>query len=133
MTYLQNDIYIGRSLDLYGEYSEGEVALFREFLRPGDTALDIGANVGALTLAMAGLVGPQGTVHAFEPQGAIFDLLQANVAANDLTQVAMHRKAVGEAFGTLSMPSPDYAQPNNFGAIALNETAGETLVDGRVE
>ena len=34
-----HDMYIGRSFDQYGEYSEGEVELFRAFLRPGDIAL----------------------------------------------------------------------------------------------
>ena len=51
LMYLLNDAYIGRSLDVYGEYSEGEIALFRQLLRPGDVAVDVGANIGALTIA----------------------------------------------------------------------------------
>ena len=68
LMYLLNDAYIGRSLDVYGEYSEGEIDLFRQLLRPGDVAIDVGANIGALTVPMARLVQPGGAVVAFEPQ-----------------------------------------------------------------
>ena len=36
MLYNVHDTYIGRSLDLYGEFSEGEIELFRQFVKPGD-------------------------------------------------------------------------------------------------
>jgi hypothetical protein len=75
LMYLLNDAYIGRSLDVYGEYSEGEVDLFRQLLRPGDVTVDEGPNIGALTVAMAQLVQPGGAIVAFEPQRAIFDIV----------------------------------------------------------
>jgi hypothetical protein len=40
-----NDVYIGRSLERYGEYSEGENDVFIQILRPGMVALDVGANI----------------------------------------------------------------------------------------
>src|SRR5882672_1609267 len=70
--YLPNDAYIGRSLDVYGEYCEGESEIFRQLLRPGDVALDVGANIGALTVGMARTVQSAGAVVAFEPQRAIY-------------------------------------------------------------
>ena len=85
-TYLLNDAYIGRSLDVYGEYSEGEIDLFRQLLRPGDVAIDVGANIGALTVAMARLVQPGGAIVAFEPQRAIYDILCNNLRLNGLAQ-----------------------------------------------
>ena len=85
--YLLNDAYIGRSLDVYGEYSEGEIDLFRQLLRPGDVAIDVGANIGALTVAMARLVQPGGAIVAFEPQRAIFDILCDNLRLNGLANV----------------------------------------------
>src|SRR5439155_11606088 len=44
MVYQPNDRYIGRSLELYGEFSEAEVDLFAGLVGPGDTAVDVGAN-----------------------------------------------------------------------------------------
>src|SRR4051812_49892110 len=67
LSYLLNDAYIGRSLDVYGEYSEGELELFHQLLRPGDVAVDAGANIGAVTVGMARLFGPGGAGVALEP------------------------------------------------------------------
>src|SRR5215204_3016879 len=78
MMYNVNDQYIGRSLDLYGEYSEGEVDLFRQVLRPGDLALDVGANIGVHTVPMARLVGERGAVFAFEAQRTAYQTLCGN-------------------------------------------------------
>src|SRR5580698_583414 len=46
MTYNINDVYIGRSLDLYGEYSAGEATLFAQLAPAGSVAVDVGANIG---------------------------------------------------------------------------------------
>jgi hypothetical protein len=52
--------YIGRCFELYGEYSESEVYVLRKYLTPGDIAIDVGANIGDLTIPMARIVGPEG-------------------------------------------------------------------------
>src|SRR4051794_2822301 len=78
---------IGKCLELYGEYSEGEVATMRRYVRPGDTVIDVGANIGSLTLPMAGLVGPQGRVVAVESHPATFNLLCAHLALNGIEHV----------------------------------------------
>jgi FkbM family methyltransferase len=79
--------YIGTCFDLYGEYSESEVALMRRFLRPGDTASDVGANIGDLTVPLAGLVGETGRVYAIESNPATFNVLCANLALNAIRHV----------------------------------------------
>jgi FkbM family methyltransferase len=78
---------IGKCLELYGEYSEGEVATMRRYVKPGDTVIDVGANIGSLTLPMAGLVGPQGRAYAFESQAHNFNLLCAHLALNGIEHV----------------------------------------------
>jgi len=45
MIYNKNDMYIGKSLELYGEYSEAEIDIFRQVIHQGDTVLEIGANL----------------------------------------------------------------------------------------
>src|SRR5580704_19607430 len=74
MLYLRGDIYIGRSLELYGEYGQSENALFAQLLASDQIAIEVGANIGAHTVHLAKLVGPGGTVLAFEPQRPIFTL-----------------------------------------------------------
>ena len=127
LSYLLNDAYIGRSLDVYGEYSEGELTLFRQLLRPGDVAVDVGANIGALTIGMARLVAPGGAVIAFEPQRAIFDILCNNLRINNLANITAYRRAVGSAPGAIRVPPLDYAQAENFGGVALGGAQGEEV------
>jgi len=82
---------------------ESEVMLWmRQSLRPGSTALDIGANVGLHTVYMAKLVGDTGMVAAFEPSPANLRLLRYHVQVNNLAQAQVVQKAVtNQDSGTL--------------------------------
>jgi FkbM family methyltransferase len=115
------DQYITRSLLLYGEYSPREAAVLTSFLRPGDTALDVGANLGTLTLPMARAVGPLGRVIAFEPQDAIHRCLAETLASNQLQQVDLRQLAAGGKAGEAFVTRIDPAEPANFGGVSLNE------------
>ncbi len=96
-----------------------------QFLRPGDVALDVGANIGTCTLAMARAVGAKGRVHAFEPQALVFQTLCANLAMNGLTQVRAWPWAVGETPGTARIPVPAIDTDSNLGAVRV-QTEGRT-------
>jgi FkbM family methyltransferase len=54
----------------------------REFLRPGDLAIDIGAHTGDTALPMGLAVGPSGTVLALEPNPYVFPVLEATAQLN---------------------------------------------------
>ena len=69
LSYLLHDAYIGRSLDVYGEYSEGELELFRQLLRPGDVAVDVGANIGALTVGLSPIFLPMAASYMTDVAG----------------------------------------------------------------
>jgi len=76
--------YIGKCFDLYGQYSESEVAMMRAFLSEGSTAIDVGANIGDLTVPLAQIVGKSGRVYAVESHPGNFNVLCANLALNDV-------------------------------------------------
>lgn len=76
--------YIGKCFDLYGQYSESEVSMMRQFLRDGSTAIDVGANIGDLTVPLARAVGGSGKVYAIESHPDSFNVLCANLALNSL-------------------------------------------------
>lgn len=67
---------------LQGRFESRTVRGCVALLRPGMTAIDVGANIGAYTLDLARAVGPGGTVIACEPTDAAFARLVANVEAN---------------------------------------------------
>src|SRR5580704_4177915 len=113
MGFLKKDRYIGRSLSLYGEFSELEAEIFIKYLHPGDSVIEVGSNVGAHTLHLARLVGRDGVVYAFEPQRVLFQLLCANVALNELFNVRTYHGALGRHMGVIKVPPLDYSEENN--------------------
>jgi FkbM family methyltransferase len=78
-------------------------SMIRDRLRPGDTFVDVGANVGWFTLIAAKAVGPTGRVIAFEPEPRNFNLLRRNVEANGFRNVTLERKAVSDETGTIRL------------------------------
>ncbi len=123
-----NDTFVGRSLDLYGEYAAAETTRILGLLEPGMTAIDVGANIGTITLPMAQVVGPGGRVWAFEAQATMFHMLCGNVALNDLTNVVAAHAVVGADAAVYSVPGTAYDRTGNFGAIAARKgtEAGST-------
>jgi FkbM family methyltransferase len=121
--YFPRDRYIGRALDLYGEFCHFEGEVFAGILRQGDFAIEVGANIGAHTVHLARLVGPRGAVLALEPQRIIFQMLCANLALNEIYNVYTYRAAAGRASGTLKVPPVDYTGTGNFGGISLRGVA----------
>jgi FkbM family methyltransferase len=87
---------------------EPEVAEVEKILRPGDWAIDVGANVGHYTCQMARLVGAAGRVLAFEPIPLSFALLTANLRAAGLVNVSLFNLALSERVGVLRMAVPAY-------------------------
>jgi FkbM family methyltransferase len=73
---------IDLAIFLLGAFERATVVACRRHLRPGDIALDIGANIGSHTLLLAQSVGPSGRVFAFEPTTFAYGKLLANIAMN---------------------------------------------------
>ena len=103
MLYNPLDWYIGRSLEVYGEWAEKKVQLWALFIQEGDVSIDVGAHVGTLTLPLAKLVGVSGRVLAFEPFSPSFTALAANVALNSLENVELQRKVLAHKTGRMQM------------------------------
>jgi FkbM family methyltransferase len=119
MLFNRNDRYIGKSLSLYGEFSEGEIDLFRQVVEPGSVVVEVGANIGTHTLFFARQVGLEGAVIAFEPQRVVFQSLCANMALNSVTNAQCFQKAVGAELGEIPVPVIDYSRENNYGGLSL--------------
>jgi FkbM family methyltransferase len=121
MFFPSSDDIVGRSLRTYGEYSEPEVNFFSQILRPGDLALDIGANLGSLTIPMAHSVGREGRVWAFEPQPDFARLIAANATINNVS-VRVMNVAVGAEKSMVSIPDFEgYDQQYNYGRVEVGE------------
>jgi hypothetical protein len=117
-THRNEPIYlVPRDLDLtppillHGSYETHVERVLVAALRPGDTVIDVGANVGYHTLAIAAAVGPEGRVHAFEANPEVMRLLQATMFLNKLSnwlgdgRVTLHEKAALDRSGTITLAS----------------------------
>lgn len=120
ISFLDTDFYIGKALEAYGEREELEVQFLCSLVNSGDVFVDVGANIGAITIPVAKKVGqsPDGKVIAFEPQGPMYELLCENVEQNEL-KVETYKAGLGAEAGRAGLPKVDYNQPNNFGGCAL--------------
>ena len=101
------DDYVGRAAYYVGDLDRKITWLCGQIVQPGDTVLDVGANIGLVTLWLSHLVGPQGRVHAFEPQPDLQDLLQQTLERNDTKNVSLHRFALGSQPGEMELCIPD--------------------------
>ena len=101
--YNHSAVNMAESIELYGEFSGGEVHLFKHFSRPGYYILDIGANIGVFTIPFSKFVGDTGKVFAFEVQKLFFQVLTANVALNSLKNVFTYNFAVSNKVDTIEL------------------------------
>jgi len=96
-------------------YEWRELSFARALVQPGDTVLDVGANIGYYTLNLARWVGPSGTVYAFEPDPTNFAILQKNVSVNSLKNVRIHNCALTDYDGDAIL----YRSKDNTGDYSL--------------
>jgi FkbM family methyltransferase len=99
-------IYFGGELSRFifqGDFEAEERDFLNAFLRPGDTFVDIGANLGLFSLIAALLVGPQGRVHGFEPCSKTYERLRQNVALNRFQNITVHDLALSDTAGPREM------------------------------
>lgn len=71
-------------------------------LKPDDTVIDVGGNIGMFTL-WAALQVPRGRVVAIEPTATAFDSLKLNVELNNLRNVTPIQAAIGQDDGKMEM------------------------------
>lgn len=95
-------------------------------IRTRDTCLDIGANIGAITLAL-GRLAFEGQIFAFEPSQQNYDFLSTNIARNGITNVSLQRCALWNQDGKLNFSFIDELAACSFVDDGLNGTSSEKI------
>jgi FkbM family methyltransferase len=75
----RDDEVITANLIRWGVWEARETQFLRTLLRPGDTFVDVGANIGYFSVLAAGCIGSSGYVIAFEPEPRNLELLHMNL------------------------------------------------------
>jgi len=115
--------------DFFGFYEillRGDYFASDQRLAPGQTVIDVGANIGCFTVAAARRVGPTGHVYAFEPEESTFRQLQRNIEMNGLTNVTALRMAVGSSEGEIVL----HADTNRLFSSIYAEVNGRATTHG---
>ena len=104
----RDDEVITDNLIRWGVWEARETQFVRELLRPGDTFVDVGANIGYFSVLAAACTGSSGYVIAFEPEPRNLELLRLNLARN------------GVRANATVFPLAAYSRPCRM-ALATNE------------
>ena len=113
---------IDRNILAFGAYDADLLRFVRAHVRPGDVCLDVGANLGQVTMHLGALAGPEGRVLAFEPLPHVRERLLAHVAANDLrSTVEVHPIALCDRTGTATFHFAEQAVDNQgMGSLVMD-------------
>ena len=85
----ENPLVLNKTIDI------SNVMFFRKFISEGDVALDIGANIGHMTVPMAIAAGKPGHCIAFDPNPVVFKILSQNANLNpDITHISAFNHAI---------------------------------------
>ena len=85
---------------LYPAQTRADEVFFADYCKPGDVVIDVGANVGIITLTALGVIGNKGEVHAFEPHPHTCAYLRRNITLyRGDARVCVYNMAVGNSVG----------------------------------
>ncbi|WP_370325310.1 FkbM family methyltransferase [Euzebya sp.] len=101
-----------------------EMAFVRDVLRPGDTFLDVGANVGVYSVLAGSIVAPDGLVVCLEPAADTAEILRENLQLNNIP-ARLIAAAAGAEPGTAAMTSGHDATNR----ITSAEASGQELAE----
>ncbi len=108
--------YIDAWIYYAGDYESFVKKYFKTHIKPGDTVLDVGANIGFHTLYLAELVGASGKVIAVEPMPVNFKALEKNIALNNFNQIITINSALSSKNETINI----YLNPTQHNPGAYN-------------
>jgi len=119
LNFLSSDLYIGKSLKQYGEYSEIELSILLSLINKKDVVFDIGSNIGAFTIPIAKKVGKLGTVFSFEPQNLIHEIQKENIDENNIKNIKLYQAGISDKPSQVKLCLIDYSMEDNFGGVSL--------------
>ncbi len=112
---------IDHSIIAFGIFDPSIVKYIDKNIQAGMVCLDVGANIGLMSLHLAKRTEPEGAVHCFEPVPHLFTRLNQNIERNRLQSIIrLHQVALSNKIGTISMAIAASATPNQgLGSIVV--------------
>jgi FkbM family methyltransferase len=108
---------------------EKEWGFVPRLLKPGMTVIDIGANVGVYSLALARALGGSGAVYAYEPASAPRALLERSCGLNGLHNLQVAAAALSDSTRQGHLVYGGSSELHMLGATGEGETISVTALD----
>jgi FkbM family methyltransferase len=119
------DIFVSDQILKHGIWEPCETELFCRLIRPGNTVLDIGANIGYYTSIASRLIGEAGKVFAFEPEPRNFGVLDWNARNSEFDNIVAINQAVADYVGECSL----HISPENLGHHSVLESIEHNAIE----
>ncbi len=111
--------YLDAQIYAHGLYEPHIVHELTTHIKPGDTCIDVGANIGHHTIIMSKASGTTGHVYAYEPIPHIRKQAEESVAQNTLTNVTFYSDALSDSASHLDL----HVRKGNIGGSSLVATS----------
>lgn len=121
--------WVANAFAVRGFFDLANAVIAGAVCRPGDTILEVGANIGTETLLFARLVGTGGRVVCFEPLPENVAILREQLALNGITNVDLRAAAVSDTPGSLRFLRPQEGMNFGEGRIVEAHEAVRGVID----
>ena len=123
----------GVELSLFetGTYEKGTIQLLEKYLQKGSAFLDIGANIGLMSVIASKQVGTNGIVYAVEANPKTVPILQANIDLNNCKNVEVIPIALSDTSGTAVLF--ENWEVNRGGASLISQSKEEQGLEVKME
>ena len=118
--YIYTNDYVGEMIRLFGDLDPCITRFILNNIFEGDIFVDVGANLGVVTLPASSKVGGRGKVYAVEPNNNISNILEKSVNLNNFSNVNIINLAVSDFQGKLEL----YIPHHSFGQASLERGGG---------
>ncbi|HIP69969.1 MAG TPA: FkbM family methyltransferase [Anaerolineae bacterium] len=112
-----------------GSYEAGTLDIIEKCLRPDDIFIDVGANIGLMSLLAATCIGKEGCVYAFEPEPHTYSLLQNNISMNSIQNILTFNIGLGATQGAQEIYNN---QEDNRGTSSFIKHSSEAVKTAEV-
>lgn len=111
---------VERSLFETGTYERGTLHFIETHLKSGQTFIDVGANIGLMSMTAKKVVGNTGQVWAFEANPRTFEIMEKNFGLNEMNSIHSFECGLGNTRETLTL----------YDNWSINRGAASTVVQG---
>ncbi|MDY0219606.1 MAG: FkbM family methyltransferase [Desulfobacterium sp.] len=109
------------------DWFEDEIIFIRDFIQPGMTVIDIGANYGLYTLSCAKKCGKTGEVWAFEPTVSVAECLNDSLRTNGFSNTTLINAGLSNRNGEAKLSLNPNAELNSLNASPADNGEYEVI------